>query len=249
MAKIVGNIISFSGIEANASVLSDTGKGWCSKISLVPEKGDIIIYESDGNETYHDPVVDAIYIPEGYTIDSISINLSKYGLISFYNTFSKSDPGATCLYTYSAFSDSDKIEFSDMDYIFDMEYCYVEDRMTNAIDGISFDWDKYKSIKSQIKSVNFVEGYIKYRGFPYTRVKIGDGFTAVGDLPFIDETVCLPVSRVTYDNQALSDILAAYILEIDYSALAFDTTEIVVNSNTTTTAILGQAILGQMRLA
>ena len=39
------------------------------------------------------------------------------------------------------------------------------------------------------------------------------------------------------------------LMNLNYEEeLAFDTTEIVVESNTTTTAILGQAILGQMRL-
>jgi hypothetical protein len=39
------------------------------------------------------------------------------------------------------------------------------------------------------------------------------------------------------------------LLNIDYNELAFDTTEIVVNSTTNTTSVLGQAILGQMVLA
>ena len=58
-----------------------------------------------------------------------------------------------------------------------------------------------------------------------TNIKIGDGSTAVTSLPFI--------------------------LEIDYTkSLAFDTSEIVFGTNSsTTTAVLGQAKLGQMVLA
>ena len=52
------------------------------------------------------------------------------------------------------------------------------------------------------------------------------------------------------ENKAyLSAIVEDYILSIDYSALAFDTTEIVVDTTTNTTSVLGQAILGQLVLA
>ena len=47
----------------------------------------------------------------------------------------------------------------------------------------------------------------------------------------------------------LADIIDNYILSVDYSSLAFDTTEIVVGSTTNTTSVLGQAILGQLVLA
>ncbi len=41
------------------------------------------------------------------------------------------------------------------------------------------------------------------------------------------------------------------LLNIDYSELAFDTTEIIINTNPTinTTSVLGQAVLGQLVLA
>jgi hypothetical protein len=56
-----------------------------------------------------------------------------------------------------------------------------------------------------------------------TNIKIGDGSTAVTSLPFI--------------------------LEIDYTkSLAFNTSEIVFGTNSSTTAALGQAKLGQMVL-
>ena len=60
-------------------------------------------------------------------------------------------------------------------------------------------------------------------------------------------TGSLDSSQVTHGDTLLSDILSTYILSIDYDALAFDTTEIVVGSNTT--SVLGQAILGQLVLA
>lgn len=81
----------------------------------------------------------------------------------------------------------------------------------------------------------------------YHRLKIGDGETPVNGLPFIDESIVLPSNKVTHGDHLLSNIINTYILSVDYSALAFDTTEIVVGSNTS--SILGQAILGQMVLA
>lgn len=76
-------------------------------------------------------------------------------------------------------------------------------------------------------------GFIPKKGEPIiyqsqnemTNIKIGDGSATVSELPFI--------------------------LEIDYMRhLAFDTSEIVINTTTiSTTSVLGQAILGQMVLA
>ena len=45
----------------------------------------------------------------------------------------------------------------------------------------------------------------------------------------------------------ISDTIQSYVLDIDYSALTFDTSEIVFESNTS--SVLGHAILGQMVLA
>lgn len=57
-------------------------------------------------------------------------------------------------------------------------------------------------------------------------------------------------NRITHgdDKLLLSSILDQYILDIDYSELVFDTTEIVIIGSSTT-AVLGQAILGQLVLA
>lgn len=57
-----------------------------------------------------------------------------------------------------------------------------------------------------------------------TRFKIGNGSTLINDLPFID-------------------------LYIDYNELSFDVNEIVINSSSNSSSILGQAILGYLRLA
>lgn len=66
----------------------------------------------------------------------------------------------------------------------------------------------------------------------------------------IDAT--LAQSGMAADAKAVGDALAminSYIFNIDYDAiLAFDTSEIIF-STTTTTSVLGQAILGQMILA
>ena len=49
-------------------------------------------------------------------------------------------------------------------------------------------------------------------------------------------------------SQQINDAIDGYIINIDYeSALAFDTSEIVFGTNTS--SVLGQAILGQMVLA
>ena len=48
-------------------------------------------------------------------------------------------------------------------------------------------------------------------------------------------------------DDKLSNIIDTYILSIDYSALAFDTSEIIFGTNTS--SVLGQAILGQLILA
>lgn len=60
-------------------------------------------------------------------------------------------------------------------------------------------------------------------------------------------TGSLDSNQVSNGEFSLSEILNTYILNIDYDALAFDTTEIVIGSNTT--SVLGQAILGQLVLA
>ena len=55
-------------------------------------------------------------------------------------------------------------------------------------------------------------------------------------------------SQITHEDILLSEIVNTYIMNVDYNELAFDTTEIVINT-TNTTSVLGQAILGQMVLA
>lgn len=63
------------------------------------------------------------------------------------------------------------------------------------------------------------------------------------------ESIVVPSTRVTHGESLLSNILETYILNIDYDTLlAFDTSEIVTGA-TSTTSVLGQAILGQMVLA
>ena len=65
----------------------------------------------------------------------------------------------------------------------------------------------------------------------------------------IKESIVVPSTRVTHGESLLSNILETYILNIDYDTLlTFDTSEIVTGA-TSTTSVLGQAILGQMVLA
>jgi hypothetical protein len=85
--------------------------------------------------------------------------------------------------------------------------------------------------------------------YNYERFKIGDGVTLVNELPFADESIIVESTRVTHNDYLLSNIIDVHILNIDYETLlAFDTSEIVTGA-TSTTSVLGQAVLGQMVLA
>ena len=85
--------------------------------------------------------------------------------------------------------------------------------------------------------------------YNYERFKIGDGVTLVNELPFVDEHIVIDSTKVSHEENMLSNILETYILNIDYETLlAFDTSEIVTGA-TSTTSVLGQAILGQLVLA
>ena len=83
--------------------------------------------------------------------------------------------------------------------------------------------------------------------YTYERFKIGNGIDTTSALPFIDETLNIESTKVTHAGNLLSDLINTYILDLDYNALAFDTSELVVSSNST--SVLGQAILGQLILA
>lgn len=84
--------------------------------------------------------------------------------------------------------------------------------------------------------------------FSYSRIKIGDGTTTVGELPFFNEVInTLDISHKD-TSLVLADIIDTYILQIDYeNQLAFDVNETIFDV-TTTTAKLGVAVLGLMRL-
>lgn len=65
----------------------------------------------------------------------------------------------------------------------------------------------------------------------------------------IKESIVVPSTKVTHGENFLSNLIENYILTIDYDTLlAFDTSEIVIGA-TSTTSVLGQAILGQLVLA
>jgi hypothetical protein len=84
--------------------------------------------------------------------------------------------------------------------------------------------------------------------YTYARMKIGDGFTTVNALPFIDENTIVTSAAVTHAGHTLTELLNSYLLDLDYSAIAFDTSEIVVDTSSETEAILGKAVLGKMIL-
>ena len=93
-----------------------------------------------------------------------------------------------------------------------------------------------------LKAVNFIPKigeiivYDPDEHHAASRVKIGDGVKTIIELAFIDKTI-----------QDYVDNKIQEALTIDYSLLAFDTTEIVFGTNISN--ILGQAILGQLVLA
>ena len=87
---------------------------------------------------------------------------------------------------------------------------------------------KHDIEENWLKAINFIprQGEIIIYDIDdthnYERLKIGDGLLNVNQLLFVND--------------------------IDYSVLAFDTTELVIGSSNTT-SVLGQAILGQLVLA
>lgn len=76
----------------------------------------------------------------------------------------------------------------------------------------------------------------------YARIKIGNGSLTAAELPFVDDSHW-EVHR--YFNAIINN----KILNIEYDTLlAFDTSEIVIGG-TSSSSILGRAILGQLILA
>ena len=112
---------------------------------------------------------------------------------------------------------------------------------------------KYDTEENWKKAVNFIplEGELIIYGkdaiIKYDRFKVGDGTSYVNDLPFTDELSVIQSMRVIHEELLLSDILNTYVLNVDYSSLAFDTSEIIFDSESTN--IIGQAILGKLVLA
>lgn len=121
----------------------------------------------------------------------------------------------------------------------------IKSRIVHKHD-IQSNWEKATNFTPLIGEIIV---YDRDENYNYERFKIGDGVTLVNDLPFVDESIVVPSTRVTHDEYLLSNILETYVLNIDYDTLlAFDTSEVVTGA-TSTTSVLGQAILGQMVLA
>ena len=126
-------------------------------------------------------------------------------------------------------------------------------------------WKPFRGNRAGLDSVEKHDGYVYFciddgsLFFDYTdsegvlqrqQISAGDAETLTGlSLDEIKESIVVPSTRVTHDESLLSNILETYVLNIDYDTLlAFDTSEIVTGA-TSTTSVLGQAILGQMVLA
>ena len=127
-------------------------------------------------------------------------------------------------------------------------------------------WKPFRGNRADLDSVEKHDGYVYFciddatLFFDYTdadgtlqrkQINAKDAETLTGmSLDEIKESIVVPSAKVTHNEDLLSNILETYILNIDYETLlAFDTSEIVIGATTSTTSVLGQAILGQMVLA
>ena len=126
-------------------------------------------------------------------------------------------------------------------------------------------WKPFRGSRASLDVVEKHDGYVYFciddgsLFFDYTdadgnlqrkQINAKDAETLTGlSLDEIKESIVVPSTRVTHGEVLLSNIIENYILSIDYDTLlAFDTSEIVTGA-TSTTSVLGQAILGQMVLA
>ena len=120
----------------------------------------------------------------------------------------------------------------------------IEKNMNTRIQhkhDIEANWNKALNF---IPKIGEIIVYDIDENYNYSRFKIGDGVRTINDLEFL-----LNTQYILHNSNTLSQLLEQYILNIDYDTiLAFDTSEIVFG-NTSTTSILGQAILGQLILA
>lgn len=127
-------------------------------------------------------------------------------------------------------------------------------------------WKPFRGNRADLDIVEKHDGYVYFcvddgsLFFDYTdadgtlqrkQINAKDAETLTGmSLDEIKESIVVPSTRVTHGEDFLSNILETYILNIDYDTLlAFDTSEIIFGGVTSTTSVLGQAILGQMVLA
>lgn len=112
-------------------------------------------------------------------------------------------------------------------------------------------WKPFRGNRADLDSVPKHDGYVYFCDdgslhFDYVDL---DGNLQRKQINADTLTGYLNSAQVAHGEDILSNIIDTYILSIDYSVLAFDTTEIVVGSTTNITSVLGQAILGQMILA
>lgn len=122
-----------------------------------------------------------------------------------------------------------------------------------------------KGNRTRLDTVEKHEGYVYFCTddgtlfFDYTdadgmvqrkQINAKDAETLTGlSLDEIKESIVVDSTKVIHNEILLSNIIENYILTIDYDTLlAFDTSEIIIGA-TSTTSVLGQAILGQMVLA
>lgn len=115
-------------------------------------------------------------------------------------------------------------------------------------------WKPFRGSRADLDSVQKHDGYVYFcdDGSLHFDYVDSDGELQRKQINAETLTGDLASTQVSHGEDILSNIIEAYILSIDYDALAFDTTEIVVdtsNPTTNTTSVLGQAILGQLVLA
>ena len=135
-----------------------------------------------------------------------------------------------------------------------VDYIKNKPTITNGVDG-----KDGKDGYTPVKGVDYVDGkdgitpQLKIDSENYWCVSYDNGasWASLGVKAGATFDSVLSSSDIVHGNDQilLSNIINEYILNVDYSALAFDTTELVVNSELSKPSVLGQAILGQLVLA
>ena len=206
MAKIIGNTVGIPNPQTDwdqtdttkADYLKNkpenllrgrhnTAKNWMMS-SLVPEKGEVIIYDGDGSY-YEESFYDIVDIPEDATI--LDLHIQFYG----GNNVSFADKYGENLFTFNNSDLTGAYYFRPQDKI-------IEDSNANTVD-IGFPWDEYDKIKNKIARIYSHQGFVYYKTSSDSKIKIGDGLSTVLQLPFVNNGSI----TIDGDNADISGVL------------------------------------------